>query len=101
MFAALLLRNLDALTTEERVCESLAIFEREVLQCRVMRDDLTHASLCYALVQYANADEAKDVLERCARFQHDESVADLTAADIEIGGKLVTLNFSKFSFATL
>lgn len=96
-------RDLDALTTEDRICETLETLgvsgAQQPVTCRVLRDDLTHASLCYALVEFGSVALATELLVRTGAsplvIAHTPP-----SGHIEIGGKLVTINYSKFTLAT-
>ncbi|CAD5119081.1 DgyrCDS7726 [Dimorphilus gyrociliatus] len=85
----LLFRGLDALTTEEKLCDAL----HEVAACQianvsVIRDTLTSVSKGFAFVELSSVAESKAMLE----YLRDKP--------LEIDGKVVMAHFAKNTFST-
>lgn len=97
-FTALILRDLDALTTEETVC---AVFNNlkmpntgdspALKNVSIMRDDMTRVSKGYGFAELASISEAVALMEaiRCA------------GSLFEIDGKAVSVNFARNTFSTI
>ncbi|OON14111.1 g-patch domain protein [Opisthorchis viverrini] len=88
----LVLRCLDALTTEEDICK---VFEDtadvKVRQCHVMRDEVTHTSRCFAFAELPTVADAYKVMD----------IVSKEYKLFEIGGKAVTVSYAKNTFNTI
>ncbi|CAH8551709.1 unnamed protein product [Dicrocoelium dendriticum] len=88
----LVLRCLDALTTEEDICK---VFEDtadvKVRQCHVMRDEVTHTSRCFAFAELPTVADAYKVMD----------IVSKEFKLFEIGGKAVTVSYAKNTFNTI
>ena len=141
-----MLRGLDALTNEERITNNLDAVATGIglsgatadvpsanafaRRCRVMRDELTKVSLCYALVEVSSATDAMTFVtrlrasdqrtssekaashsggksDRSSRHSHrhrdspDRRPRLEPLAELEIDGKMVSVNYAKNTFATM
>ena len=146
IFVAFVLRGLDALTNEERITNNLDAVATGLglsgatadvpsanafaRRCRVMRDELTKVSLCYALVEVFSATDAMTFAtrlrasdqrsssekaasqsggksDRSSRHSHrhrdspDRRPLLEPLAELEIDGKMVSVNYAKNTFATM
>uniref|UniRef100_A0A183AQN9 RRM domain-containing protein n=1 Tax=Echinostoma caproni TaxID=27848 RepID=A0A183AQN9_9TREM len=90
--SALVLRCLDALTTEEDICK---VFEEtadvKVRQCHVMRDEVMHVSRCFAFAELPSVADAYKVMD----------IVTKQYKLFEIGGKAVTISYAKNTFNTI
>ncbi|CAL8086789.1 unnamed protein product [Calicophoron daubneyi] len=88
----LVLRCLDALTTEDDICK---VFEDtadvKVRQCHVMRDEITHDSRCFAFAELPTVADAYKVMD----------IVSKEFKLFEIGGKAVTVSYAKNTFNTI
>ncbi|KAF6775004.1 hypothetical protein AHF37_05590 [Paragonimus kellicotti] len=88
----LVLRCLDALTTEADICK---VFEDtadvKVRQCHVMRDEITHTSRCFAFAELPTVADAYKVMD----------IVSKEFKLFEIGGKAVTVSYAKNTFNTI
>ncbi|TPP60820.1 RNA-binding protein 5 [Fasciola gigantica] len=88
----LVLRCLDALTTEEDICK---VFEEtadvKVRQCHVMRDEVMHVSRCFAFAELPSVADAYKVMD----------IVSKQYKLFEIGGKAVTISYAKNTFTTI
>ncbi|KAA0190809.1 RNA-binding protein 5 [Fasciolopsis buskii] len=86
---ALVLRCLDALTTEDDICK---VFEEtadvKVRQCHVMRDEVMHVSRCFAFAELPSVADAYKVMD----------IVSKQYKLFEIGGKAVTISYAKNTF---
>ncbi|KAF7232916.1 hypothetical protein EG68_09869 [Paragonimus skrjabini miyazakii] len=92
LLPALVLRCLDALTTEADICK---VFEDtadvKVRQCHVMRDEITHTSRCFAFAELPTVADAYKVMD----------IVSKEFKLFEIGGKAVTVSYAKNTFNTI
>jgi len=89
--AALLLRGLDGLTTEENIISAFASLTSMPLKnVRVVRDRLTGASSGFAFVELHSLKESQDLL------QYLESMS----TPLEVDGKALIVNYAKNTFTT-
>ncbi|CAH8555054.1 unnamed protein product [Heterobilharzia americana] len=88
----LVLRCLDALTTEEDICQVFQdIADVKVRQCHVMRDEVTHASRCFAFAELPTVADAYKVMD----------IVNKEFKLFEVGGKAVTVSYAKNTFNTI
>jgi len=89
-FAALLFRDLDALTTEQGVLQAIAaLTSMAIKNTQVIRDDMS-ASLCFALLELNSVASAKQL--------HDFLLAQ--NPPLAIDGKQVMVSYAKNTFST-
>lgn len=88
-FSALVLRCLDALTTEDDICQVFQdTADVKVRQCHVMRDEVTHASRCFAFAELPTVADAYKVMD----------IVNKEFKLFEVGGKAVTVSYAKNTF---
>ncbi|CAH8857778.1 unnamed protein product [Trichobilharzia szidati] len=88
----LVLRCLDALTTEDDICQVFQdIAEVKVRQCHVMRDEVTHGSRCFAFAELPTVADAYKVMD----------IVNKEFKLFEVGGKAITVSYAKNTFNTI
>ncbi|ELT96555.1 hypothetical protein CAPTEDRAFT_227192 [Capitella teleta] len=88
----LILRGLDALTTEENIISAISkISALQVKNVKVLRDDLTGTSRGYGFVELGSLQESTQVLATLHRLNHP----------FEIDGKAVVVSFAKNTYSTV
>ncbi|CAH8587255.1 unnamed protein product [Schistosoma rodhaini] len=88
----LVLRCLDALTTEDDICQVFQdTADVKVRQCHVMRDEVTHASRCFAFAELPTVADAYKVMD----------IVNKEFKLFEVGGKAVTVSYAKNTFNTI
>ncbi|KAH8871306.1 RNA-binding protein isoform 2 [Schistosoma japonicum] len=88
----LVLRCLDALTTEDDICQVFQdTADVKVRQCHVMRDEITHASRCFAFAELPTVADAYKVMD----------IVNKEFKLFEVGGKAVTVSYAKNTFNTI
>lgn len=90
-FAALVLRGLDALTTEESILRALnAVTQLTCKNIQVVRDPTTQASQGFAFVELGSVAESVNVLEILKQMN----------PPLEVDGKQILVAFAKNTFTT-
>lgn len=83
------MRCLDALTTEDDICQVFQdTADVKVRQCHVMRDEVTHASRCFAFAELPTVADAYKVMD----------IVNKEFKLFEVGGKAVTVSYAKNTF---
>ena len=91
-FVALILRGLDALTTEETLVTALnKVSAVQIKNIRVIRDEATGTSRGYAVVELCSITESSQLLELLQQQQQP----------FEVDGKGVIAAYSKNTFSTM
>lgn len=89
--AALILRGLDGLTTEDNIISAVtSLTSMPLKNVRVIRDRLTGASCGFAFVELHSLKEGQDLL------QYLESLP----TPLEVDGKALIVNYAKNTFTT-
>ena len=89
---ALLLRGLDALTTEPSIRHSLAtVSQIPVQRICIVRNPLTGLSRGYAVIEFASISDSSMLLEQI----HSSGLT------FEIDGKAIIVSFAKNTYSTL
>jgi len=91
VFAALILRGLDGLTTEDSIVAAFArLTSMPLKNIRVVRDRLTGTSSGFAFAELHSLKESQDLL------QYLESLP----TPLEVDGKALIVNYAKNTFTT-
>lgn len=89
LFTALVLRGLDALTTEDSVITALSqVSYSTVKNIRVIRDEATNTSRGYGFMELNSVAEATKLLDQLARNP------------LEVDGKQLLVAYAKNTFST-
>jgi len=89
--AALILRGLDGLTTEENITAAFAcLTSLPIKNVYVVRDRLTGTSSGFAFVELHSLKESQDLLQYMESLQ----------SPLEVDGKALIVNYAKNTFTT-
>jgi len=89
---ALILRGLDALTTEENLIHALSLITATPMKnVRVIRDELTNTSRGYGFLELNTVAESTLLLDTLTQLQ----------SAFEVDGKQIMVHFAKNTFSTV
>ena len=88
---ALILRGLDALTTEETIVAALGkVTALTVKNMKVIRDEVTNTSRSFGFIEMNSIQDSTSLLETINRLQ-----------PFEVDGKAVLVSYAKNTFSTV
>ncbi|XP_060079203.1 RNA-binding protein 5-like isoform X1 [Ylistrum balloti] len=88
----LVLRGLDALTTEDNLIQALGQITSSVMKnCQVLRDELTNTSRGYGFLELASVMESQQLLDTLTQLH----------PPFEVDGKQILVSFAKNTFSTV
>ncbi|XP_069141631.1 RNA-binding protein 5-like [Argopecten irradians] len=88
----LVLRGLDALTTEDNLIQALSQVTSSVVKnCQVLRDELTNTSRGYGFLELGSVMESQQLLDTLTQLH----------PPFEVDGKQILVSFAKNTFSTV